>query len=311
MQDSSLLTSLFHQILILKTCRLYNVFGSGANHGIYAQFMAQSALANNGRKVGLLRGAGTRMALWFYAMLRLLRLKQPLRATIHQQKFVDLNHNDSVRAAVHDIKDDKFWKCIYLLLRAVFPALRLLRYCDKSKPAMDKIFFLSHRTTLALEKSEEFLNDKQFFGSLRMDSNLDREGNIVLGDRCDEESDGEDVVFADDDGYIQLEGGESDCEDDESVDANALTQLTQETPYNSVMSFGRQVIWHWNKRKDRIEHEYAIAGWALCIIEDVRKDVLGRMTGAHRDAIAEVVRRLHVPLVLTLIKPFLLCPRQR
>jgi hypothetical protein len=35
------------------------------------------------------------------------------------------------------------------------------------------------------------------------------------------------------------------------------------------MSFGRQVIWHWNKRKQRIEHEYAISGWALCIIKDV------------------------------------------
>ena len=38
---------------------------SGANHAIYAQFMAQSSMANKGRKVGLLQGAGTRMALWF------------------------------------------------------------------------------------------------------------------------------------------------------------------------------------------------------------------------------------------------------
>ncbi len=173
--------------------------------------MAQSALANKGRKVGLLWGAGTRMALWFYAMMRLLRLKQPLTATIHQQKIVDLNLNDSVRSAVQDIKDDKFWKCIYLLLCAVFPALRLLRYCDKSKPAMDKIFFLSHRTTLALNKLEEFLNDRHLFGSLRSDSNLNQEGNIVLGDGCDEESDGESVVFADDD-YIQSED-ESESED--------------------------------------------------------------------------------------------------
>jgi len=35
------------------------VFGSGANHAIYAQFMAQSSLSNRGKKVGLLRGAGT------------------------------------------------------------------------------------------------------------------------------------------------------------------------------------------------------------------------------------------------------------
>jgi hypothetical protein len=144
--------------------------------------MAQSALANKGCTVNLLRGAGTQMALWFYAMVHLLRLWHPLAATIHQQKIVDLNLNNSVRAAVHDIKDDKFWKCIYLLLCAVFPTLRLLCYCDKNKPAMDTIFFLSHRTTLALEKLEEFLNDRNLFGFLRSDSNLTQEGNIILGE---------------------------------------------------------------------------------------------------------------------------------
>jgi hypothetical protein len=155
--------------------------------------MAQYAMANIGCSVNLLRGAGTQMALWFYAMVRLLCLRQPMAATIHQQRFVDLNLNNSVRAAVHDIKDDKFWKCIYLLVRAVFPALRLLRYCNKNKPAMDKMFLLSHRTTLALEKLEEFLNNRNLFGSLRSDFNLTKEGNIVLGEGGDI-SDEEDVV---------------------------------------------------------------------------------------------------------------------
>jgi len=53
------------------------------------------------------------------------------------------------------------------------------------------------------------------------------------------------------------------------------------------MSFGRQVIWHWSKRKQRIEHEYAIVGWALCFMEDVQKDVLEQLTGAQSD--------LHLP----------------
>jgi hypothetical protein len=61
-----------------------------------------------------------------------------------------------------------------------------------------------------------------------------------------------------------------------------------------VLSFGRQFIWHWDKRKNKIEHEYAIAGWALCVMPEVRKDVAVRLTGFHRDAIAEVVRRLHL-----------------
>jgi hypothetical protein len=46
--------------------------------------MAQSALANKGFSVGLLCGAGTRMAFWFYTMMHLFRLKGPLGATIHQ-----------------------------------------------------------------------------------------------------------------------------------------------------------------------------------------------------------------------------------
>jgi hypothetical protein len=118
---------------------------------------------------------------------------------------------------------------------------------------------------------------------------LTQDGNIVLGERCDEESDGESVVFADDDNI------QSEDESEGEIDGDSPTELSQEFPYNLTMSFGRQVIWHWNKRKKRLEHEYAITGWVLCIIEDIRKDVSERLTGSHRDAIAEVVRRLHEP----------------
>ncbi len=269
------------------------MFGSGANHGIYTQFMAQSALANGGCKVGLLRGAGTRMVLWFYAMMQALRLRQPLTATIHQQKFVDLTLNDSAKAAVHDIKDDKFWKCIHILLRAVFPALRLLHYCDKNKPAMDKMFFLSHRTTVALNKSEEYLNNRTLFGALKSDLDLTKEGKMILGGAGGadaDSSDNDNVIF--DDGPPQSED-KSDAVEEE-FDADAPTQM-EVTPYNLVMSFGRQVIWHWSKHKQRIEHKYAIVGWALCVMEDIQKDVLERLTGVHRDAIEKVVSRLHVP----------------
>jgi hypothetical protein len=37
---------------------------------------------------------------------------------------------------------------------------------------MDKIFYLSHRTTVALEKSEQDLNDVSLFGDMTLDSNL-------------------------------------------------------------------------------------------------------------------------------------------
>ena len=56
--------------------------------------MEQSALANNGTKLGLLRGAGTRMVLWFYAMFRSHRMRAVLLATIHAAKFSELNLTD-------------------------------------------------------------------------------------------------------------------------------------------------------------------------------------------------------------------------
>ena len=122
--------------LVCKACRLYNVFGSGAQHTPHAQFMAQSAIVNNGKKVGLLRGATTRFATWFYAFIRLLRMKEVLIATIHQLEFRSLKLNDQDRLAVRDIQDSKFWKAVYTLLHAVYPGLRSLRMADGNKPAI-------------------------------------------------------------------------------------------------------------------------------------------------------------------------------
>ena len=59
------------------------MFDSGSAHGIYAQFIQKSCVHNNGNRIGLIRGAGTRFATYLYAMIRSVRLQAPLRATIH------------------------------------------------------------------------------------------------------------------------------------------------------------------------------------------------------------------------------------
>jgi hypothetical protein len=194
--------------------------------------MAQSALSNSGRAVGLLCGAGTQMALWFYAMIRLLRVRKALTATIHQQKFVDLSVKENVHAAVCDITDEKFWKCIYIVLHAVFPAFRLLRYCDKSTPAMDKIYYLSHRTTIALEKSEQDLNDESLFGDMTLDSNLHRETDMMGCDSDDDDDD--DVVFSND---TTPTSSDNNSNNDDNV-AKAT---------RPPKSLGHLFIWHWDR----------------------------------------------------------------
>ena len=70
--------------------RAYNVFGSGARHGPYAIFQGFSKAHNKGRNIGLIRAAGTRMAGAVIVLLRLLRCKEPLLATISSIEFIQL-----------------------------------------------------------------------------------------------------------------------------------------------------------------------------------------------------------------------------
>ena len=64
-----------------------------------------------------------------------------------------------------DISNAVFWKAMYTLLQAVFPALRCLRFCDGNIPAMDKVYALTHRTSIAIDKSIDALNNADMFRS--------------------------------------------------------------------------------------------------------------------------------------------------
>ncbi len=93
------------------------------------------------------------------------RLKRALKATIHGAACESVAKNARVVLAVEDIEDEVFWKSIFCLLRAVFPALKALRYCDSNVPAMDKIFLLVKRADVAIENSLSMLNDEDLFSS--------------------------------------------------------------------------------------------------------------------------------------------------
>jgi hypothetical protein len=86
---------------------------------------------------------------------------------------------------------------MYIPLCAVFPGLKALQYWDSNTPCMDKIYYLSHRTTVAIEKLQDDLNDESLFGSLNTDRNLLDKGNIALGSNLNNSANiGEDkIVF--------------------------------------------------------------------------------------------------------------------
>lgn len=68
--------------------------------------------------------------------------QRALKVTIHRAAFDSIAKNTHVVFVVEDVEDRVFWKSIFCLLRAVFPALKALRYFDLNTPAMNKIYYL-------------------------------------------------------------------------------------------------------------------------------------------------------------------------
>ncbi len=133
--------------------------------------------------------------------------------------------------------------------------------------------------------SKEFLGDESLFGSIKTDANLIHEGNLVWGSIHEdhgEDDEDDNVVFS-----LEPSSNNDDSDsDDNEEERNDLFNLT----------FCGKLKWHWNHHKTKLEHKYAIAAWALCVMEDVRLDVAQQLNdrhGKYNDAIERVVSRLH------------------
>ena len=96
------------QRLIKKHARLYNVIGSGANQTIHAVFIKLSMEANGGKKLGLIRGSGGRMASLFYVMFRSIRMALVLKQLVAHPEIKKLKHKKRTALAFRDIKDEIF-----------------------------------------------------------------------------------------------------------------------------------------------------------------------------------------------------------
>ncbi len=136
------------------------------------------------------------------------------------------NSDQQYQGAVQDISDDNFWKCMYILLRGVFLALRALWYCDSNRPCMEKIYYLSHRITVAIENSQDDLNDERLFGSLNTNRNLIEEGNIVLGSNVNNSANNDENERVFEDAPPVSNGTDDEDSNDEA-----------QTPSNATMSF--------------------------------------------------------------------------
>ncbi len=70
----------------------------------------------------------------------------------------------------------------------MFPALRVHRYCDSIKPAVDKIYYLCDSAENALMRSNSILSDHSLFCFLEEEfsEGVDEELEEVFGDTKDD-----------------------------------------------------------------------------------------------------------------------------
>jgi hypothetical protein len=213
-------------------------------------------------------------------MMRILRMKDVLLSTIHSAQFKEVTKNDVVSAAIKDITDPKYFKAMYILLRAVYPAIRVLRYCDKGEPAMDKLYYLTYRATDAINRSKDYLSDPAIFQFDEDDSLVTSESDIYGTASAVEDDYQIEPEFSDDDEEPQDADHEPDVSDSDSE--SRAVEEEEESP-----SLWASISKAWNHRSTKLDHDWAITGWALSVMPEVYKDARARLTGIHRDAIKE------------------------
>jgi hypothetical protein len=99
-------------------------------------FKKYSRQHNHGVHLGFIKPSECWMAGEHIAILRLLRLKNALLAAINSEEFKDLCVFDSVCQV---LMNPDFWKWTFVMCRALYTPMRVLRLADQKSAAMDKL----------------------------------------------------------------------------------------------------------------------------------------------------------------------------
>jgi hypothetical protein len=258
-------------------------FHTGSMHGPYAMFQKQARTFNGGKKIGLIRAADTRMAGYFYAFHRMLRLKPALEATVASVEFQGLGlQKPVVVKAVAFINDREMWNALHVVTRCLFPALRVLRLADRSEPGFDSLYYFIRKCEKAMEWSAHaFANLNYFTNSIRNPMNLqDIMDNVVRKEPLDDDDEFDDMVAEGHD-----EDGEGLSDDDNVPELHVGSGTGKD--------FGKHIRTIWNKRKTQMVSDFCIAGWLLSPLEEVVMDVRSARTSAHNDAMDRILGKLY------------------
>ena len=136
--------------------KLRNIFGS-TRHVTTAIFNKLSKKHNKGIRIGFIKPSDCRMAGHRIALLRVLRLKDALQATVTSTEFKELKVFTTIS---YVLLQDEFWQYLFVMCRALYAPMRLLRFADMKIPAMDKLYFYVLQSERMIERWIQVAEEK-------------------------------------------------------------------------------------------------------------------------------------------------------
>ena len=186
-------------------------------------FKHYTKIHNNGIFLGFTKPSECRMAGEQIALTRLLRLRDALKSTINSKEFMDLNN---FKPETFVLNSDNFWLYLFVMCRALYAPMRVLRLADQQVPGMEKLYYyvlqtdrmllrwlpdaemrvLAHRcdgTYNAMTNMDEYVFDEEAADSSGNDDEEedsdDDEDHLVRDDNVDndanEENEDDDFFF--------------------------------------------------------------------------------------------------------------------
>ena len=130
---------------------IYKLFGSGIYYKAH-YILKSKSYEFHYRKIGLFSGNDTIMADYFIGMHIYLCMRKALLDTVSSAEFNTTALNSVLSKVISYIKGNTYWGRIYVLLKTLFPCIRVICLADISKAGMYKLFYTAIMTKMFIIK---------------------------------------------------------------------------------------------------------------------------------------------------------------
>lgn len=96
-----------------------------------------------------------------------------------------------------------------------------------------------------------------------------------------------------DDEDLDVESG--DIREDDELEDDLSDEEEGEDVFEPQLTLGDKLLIAWDKRSKKLEHDMAITGWMVSLLEECREDAQKNHEGFHRDAVERLIRKMFGP----------------